>query len=138
MHENLSSKFEVEGSSDRSFGTVFAVVFAVIGLLPLWGGGAIRPWALAVAVAFLAVTLVRPGLLRPLNRLWFRFGLLLSMIVSPVVMGLIFVTTVIPTGLLLRLAGKDPLRLRRDPEAESYWIERRPPGPEPDTLRKQF
>lgn len=128
----------MEGSSDRSFGKVFTVVFVIVALLPLWSGGPVRVWALAIAAAFLAVTLVRPGLLRPANRLWFRFGLVLSMIVSPVVMGLIYATTVIPTGLLMRLAGKDPLRLRPDPDADTYWIERCPPGPAPETLRKQF
>jgi hypothetical protein len=93
---------------------------------------------LAIAAGFLAVALVRPSLLSPLNRLWFMFGLLLHKIVTPVIMGLIFFLTVTPTGLIMRLSGRDPLRLRRDPEAKTYWIEREPPGPDPETMRNQF
>ena len=129
---------EIRMGSERSFGIVFCVVFALVGLWPLTGDGGPRWWALAVAAGFLAVALARPALLRPLNRAWFRFGLLLGRIVSPVVMGLIFVLTVIPTGLIRRLRDRDPLRQRFDPEARSYWIERDREAASRSSMRKQF
>jgi hypothetical protein len=79
-----------------------------------------------------------PAPLRPLNRLWFRIGLLLHRIVTPVVMGLVFFCSVVPIGLLMRALGKDLLRLRREADAQSYWIEREPPGPARGTMKKQF
>ncbi|MDP6390627.1 MAG: SxtJ family membrane protein [Alphaproteobacteria bacterium] len=138
MHEDLARHHAVETSSDRSFGLVFAAVFAVIGLWPLVDGGAPRWWAIGVAAAVAAAAALRPAVLAPLNRLWTRFGLLLHRIVNPLVMGLLFFLVVTPTGLLMRLFGKDLLRLRRDAAAASYWIERDPPGPAPDTMKNQF
>jgi hypothetical protein len=137
-HEDLKREIEVHGSSDRSFGLVFAAVFLAIGLWPLVRGGTLRAWAPAVAVAFLVAALARPSLLAPLNRLWTRFGLLLGKVTTPIVMGILFYLVVTPTGLLMRLFGKDPLRLSRDPEAGSYWIQREPPGPSPETMSNQF
>ena len=87
---------------------------------------------------FLVPALVRPQVLGPLNRLWLRLGLLLQRLVTPVVMALLFYGTVTPIALVLRLLGKDLLRLRIDRGADSYWLERRPPGPAPDTMRNQF
>jgi hypothetical protein len=84
------------------------------------------------------VAVVRPGLLAPLNRLWLRVGLLLQRVVNPVVMGAMFYGVITPFGLAMRAAGWDPLRKRFDPLAQSYWIERRPPGPPPDTMSNQF
>ena len=137
-HERLADDSAVKGSSDRSFGIVFAVVFALIGLWPFLFGGLVRWWSLAIALGFAAVTVARPGLLAPLNRLWFKFGLLLNSIVSPIVMGLLFYLIITPFALFMRLTGKDLLHLRRDPEAASYWIQREPPGPAPDTIKNQF
>ena len=110
--------------SERNFGLVFAVVFALVGLWPILGGNGMRIWALAVAAGFVLLAFVRPSVLRPLNLAWFRFGLLLGRIVSPVVMALIFFVAVTPTALIMRMFGKDVLRLRFDREAESYWIGR--------------
>lgn len=138
MHEGLSRTDDVKLGSDRQFGFVFAAVFAAIGLLPLLGGNSLRWWALALAVVFLAITLVHARLLRPFNRVWFRFGLLLHAIVSPVVMGLIFFVAVTPVGLAMRALGKDVLKLRFDADASSYWIERSPPGPAPGSMKNQF
>lgn len=134
----VTASQERRGSSDRAFGIVFAVVFAVIGLRPVLAGGAIRPWSVALAAVFLAVALLRPRLLAPLNRAWTWLGLLLHHVVNPIVMGVIFYGVVTPIGLLLRMSGKDPLRLRLDRDAATYWIERRPPGPAPGTMRRQF
>ncbi len=79
-----------------------------------------------------------PQVLAPLNRLWFKLGLLLHKIVNPIVLGIMFYVVVTPTGLIMRLLGKDLLRLKRDPAAASYWIERTPPGPKPESLGDQF
>jgi hypothetical protein len=138
MHENLAREYDTGGGSDKSFGIVFAVVFLIVSLLPLLHGGSPRLWALALAAAFLIVALTRPGLLAPLNRLWTKFGLLLHKVVNPLVMGLLFFATVTPIGLLMRLFGKDPLRLKIDRQAESYWIDRVPPGPSPESIKNQF
>jgi hypothetical protein len=138
LHETLEARSEVAQGSERGFGVVFAVVFAIIGFWPLLSGAGFRTWSLVIAAGFLAAAFVAPRLLAPLNRLWFRFGMLLGHIVSPVVMAIIFYLTVLPTGLAMRLLGKDLLRLRFDPEAESYWIHRDPPGPAPDSLKQQF
>ncbi|MBE0532455.1 MAG: hypothetical protein IH626_16645 [Rhodospirillales bacterium] len=138
FHENLKRGETVEVGSERSFGIVFAVVFAIIGLFPLVGDGGVRIWALAVAGGILLAALAAPRLLRPANRLWFRFGGLLHRIVTPLILGLIFFSTVTPTGWLMRLFGKDPMNLRFEPEAPSYWIRRDPPGPAPDSMKYQF
>ena len=84
------------------------------------------------------VAVVYPQMLAPLNRLWFRFGLLLHKIVSPVVLAIMFFLVFTPTGMIMRALGKDPLRLRLDKNATSYWIERTPPGPSPESLGDQF
>ncbi len=137
-HEAFDREEAVKGSSDRGFGIVFTVVFAIIGLWPLIHANGPRWWSLAIALALLAVALARPALLAPLNRVWMRFGLLLHRIVNPVVMGLLFYLVLTPFGFVLRMLGKDPLRRSFDPTARSYWIPRSPPGPLPDTMKNQF
>lgn len=139
MLEGLPRKHNINnGSSDRSFGLVFAAFFLIVGLLPLLHGHALRIWALLMAAGFLVVAMIIPGILSPLNRLWTSFGLLLHRIVSPIALSILFYGIVTPTGLLMRLFGKDPLRLRPDKNAASYWIVRTPPGPEPESLKNQF
>ena len=137
-HERLAHDEKGVIGSDRSFGIVFAVVFTAIGLFPLLRGASPRSWSLAVAGGFLAVALVKPPWLAPLNTLWFRFGLLLQRVVHPIVLAVIYFAVVTPTGLVMRALGKDPLRLRFDPDAASYWILRDPPGPEPGSMKQQF
>lgn len=129
---------ELEIGSSRSFGLVFAVVFAIIAFYPLINGNTIRVWALAVCLVFLVLAFLAPGILDPLNRLWFKLGLLLAKIINPIVMLLIYVIAILPTGIVLRMLGKDLLLLKFDPSKPSYWIEREPPGPEPDSLKDQF
>lgn len=138
FHENLDRENEVTAGSERALGIVFAIVFIIVGLWPLMDGEAIRLWALIVAGAFLALSFLAPKLLKPLNWLWFRFGLLLHKIVNPIIMALLFFTTVTPIALLMKLFGKDSLNRKFDPSAKSYWIERQPPGPDPETMRNQF
>lgn len=119
---------------------MFVVVFVVIGLWPVVTGGAPRLWAFLVALAFLVPTLVAPRVLHPLNVVWFRFGMLLHAVVSPLVMGLIFVLAVVPTALLMRLFGKDVLDIgRRDPaQRDTYWIVRAQRSIDADSMRNQF
>ncbi len=137
-HERLTSDEATRGASDRGFGLVFAVVFAIIGLWPLMGDGPIRIWACVAAAAFLAVAVTRPRILAPLNRLWTRIGLFLHRVASFVVLGLLFYLMITPIGVARRMLGRDPLRLRLEPGTRSYWIERQPPGPKPDSIKYQF
>jgi hypothetical protein len=137
-HESYVRDDAVQGAPNRSFGVLFAVVFALIGLVPLMLGGVARLWAIILAGVFLLSALAFPGALAPLNRLWMQFGLLLHRIVSPVVLGIMFFGVITPIGLVMRLLGNDPLRLRLDKAAGSYWIERTPPGPAPETFKDQF
>jgi hypothetical protein len=137
-HENLGREGQIEGSSDRGFGFVFAAVFALVAFWPLVHGRPVRWWSAGLALAFLLIAWLKPALLSSLNKLWTRFGLLLSAVVSPVALSVLFFLVIAPTGLLMRLGGKDPLRLNFEPSVESYWIPREPPGPRPDSLTNQF
>lgn len=128
----------IEGSSDRTFGLVFAAFFSIVACQPLFSGGALRIWALVLGAVSLSLALLRPSALTKLNLLWMRFGLFLGKIVSPVALGVLFLAVITPVGWGLRLMGKDPLRLKFDPAADSYWITRNPPGPDPKTMNKQF
>jgi hypothetical protein len=138
MHEDLTREEEVKGSSNRSFGLVFTGFFAIVAGLSAWRHGWAWPWAAGLAVVCLIVSLFAADILAPLNRAWTRFGLLLGKIVAPVVLGLLFFLSIVPIGLIMRARGKDLLRLKFDRSARSYWIERTPPGPPPETMRKQF
>ena len=138
FHEDFNREDSVAAGSERTFGIVFFVVFLIIGLWPLLFGSTLRIWSLSIAAVFLLVAIIRPTLLSPLNRVWFLFGLLLHKIVTPVVMGIIFFLTVTPTATTMRMMGKDLLHRRLDPNARTYWIERQPPGPSPESMRNQF
>jgi len=129
---------ESKPGSDRNFGFVMAGAAAIFGCLPLLRGHQPHWWLLAVAVAFVALGILAPRALFPLNYLWFRFGLLLHRVMSPLVIGAVFFVCVTPIGLMLRLFGKDVLSLRRRADMSSYWIVREPPGPEPGTMANQF
>jgi hypothetical protein len=137
-HESLERSESIQGSSNRALGLTFAAVFLIIGLYAWAFGGQVRWWSIAVGAAFALAALVVPGVLGPLNKVWTRFGLLLHRITSPIILGVMFFVVVTPIGLLMRLLGKDLLRLRMERDAPSYWIERQPPGPKPDTLSNQF
>jgi Saxitoxin biosynthesis operon protein SxtJ len=104
---------EVKTTSDRSFGLFFAAVFALIAFWPMAAGGGPRLWVMALAIIFFAAALVYPRLLHQLNRLWFRIGLLLHHVVTPVVMGLIFFFGFLPTALIMGMRRRDPLRTTR-------------------------
>ena len=137
-HEDLSREQEAEGSSDRSFGLVFAVVFFLIAAWPLLHGGKLRWWAVGIGLLFALVAATRPRLLGGLNRWWIKLGVLLGKLISPIALGVLFFGVIVPVGVVMRMAGKDPLRLKRDNSAASYWIARTPPGPPPDSMTNQF
>jgi hypothetical protein len=118
---------EVERGSEKIFGLVFAVVFFLVGLYPLVNNKDILLWHLITALIFLLLAYVAPKILSVPNKLWFKLGLALGAIVAPVVMALVYFTTVVPTGLIMRLMGKDLLRKKLDKSAQSYWIERSEP-----------
>ena len=138
FHEDFDHIEEIRVGSPRAFGFVFAVVSAIVSLWPLLNGAPVRLPAAGIAFVFAAVAILKPSLLQPLNRLWFRFGMLLHKIVNPLVMGLLFFITVTPIALVFRLIGKDPLNRKLDPNCESYWIERSPDELAPDSMRNQF
>jgi hypothetical protein len=128
----------IERGSDRNFGFVFAGVFTVVACLPLLSRHEPRWWALAVAAAFATVAVAQPAWLAPLNRLWAYVGMMLSRVVSPVVLGLIFFVCVTPTALILRLTGKDILGLRWERRRKSYWLAHSLRGEASDTMKNQF
>lgn len=147
MHEDFTREEAVEGSSDRGFGLTVGGILLAIALVRValgwWSSGAIElswvDYALGgVGLPLILLGLTAPALLAPLNKGWTKLGLLLFKIVNPIVLGLIFLVTIIPIGLLLRLTGKDLLRLKFDATAKSYWIPRDPPGPTPDSMPQQF
>ncbi len=138
LHENYARADAVVVGSDRNFGLTFAGVLGVVGLWPLLHGREVRLWALVPAAVFLLASFAFPQALTPLKLAWLRLGLLLHKVMTPLIMGLIFYGAVTPTGMIMRAMGKDPLRLKRDPAAQSYWIVRDPPGPPPGSIRNQF
>jgi len=105
---------------------------------PLRHGHAPRWWAFAVAGLVALIALLRPVLFAKPNRLWTKLGVLLGKVVSPIALGILLYAVLTPLALVLRLTGRDPLRLKIDRDTDSYWIVRKPPGPAPDSMRNQF
>ena len=118
----MSKKIKV--SSNKSFGIVFFIVFLAVSFYPVINNEEFRLWALVTATIFLILGLVNSSILTPLNILWFKFGMLLGRIVSPIVMALVFFVVVTPTGLIMKFFQKDLLKLKRS-NKKSYWIERK-------------
>ena len=121
-------------SSNRSFGIIFFLVFLIIAIYPLINGGEIRKWSLIISVIFLILGLANSKILNPINKLWFRFGIFLGKIISPLVMGVIFFIVITPIGLLMRLLNKDLLNLKFN-KTSSYWIEKTEPK---SKMKNQF
>ena len=124
----------IKNISNRSFGVMFFVVFLLIAFYPLMDNGEIRLWSLLISLVFLFLGLINSKALTPLNKIWFKFGIFLGKIVSPIVMGIIFFFVVTPIGLLIRISGKDLLNLRFN-KNKSYWIEKN--GPK-SNMKNQF
>jgi hypothetical protein len=138
MHDDFTAHETIKTSSNRTFGLVFTVVFVVLAVLPLFNGAALRWWAMAVAGVLLCLALAVPQVLSPLNRAWIRLGFLLHRVMNPLILGVLFFLVVTPTAWIMRVLGKRPLTLDRDPNLSSYWVMRDPPGPEPESMKRQF
>ena len=117
---------DIKISSNRSFGIVFFVVFFLVAIYPLIHNEEIRIWSLIISIIFLILGLINSRILNPLNKLWFKFGILLGKIVSPIIMGIIFFLVVTPIGFIMRILSKDLLNLRFN-KNKSYWIEKSGP-----------
>ena len=128
-------KVSVKISSNRSFGFVFFVVFLAISLWPLRSQGDLRLWAFILSLIFLVLGVLNSKFLTPLNKLWYKFGILLGTIISPIVMGVVFFIVVTPIGLVMRFLGKDLLRINKDKFASTYWVNREKQN---TTMKKQF
>ena len=126
---------KIKISSNRSFGLLFFVVFLIVSLWPLTHEGSIRIWSVIISAVFLILGLVNSKLLTPLNLLWFKLGMILGAIISPIVMGIVFFLVVTPIGLILRIMGKDLLNKKYDKEKETYWIKR---NASIGTMKRQF
>ena len=133
MKHTDSDKIKI--SSNRSFGLLFFVIFLVISLWPLTSEGSIRIWSVIISSVFLILGLLNSKLLTPFNQLWFKFGMILGAIVSPIVMGIVFFLVVTPTGFILRIMGKDLLNKKYDKEKKTYWIKR---DASIGTMKRQF
>ena len=125
---------KIKIGSNKSFGIVFFIVFLLIATYPLINNGELRIWSLILSLAFLILGLLNSKILYPLNKIWFKFGLLLGRIVSPLVMVIIFFLVVTPIGLLMRILNKDLLNLKFN-KSKSYWIEKNEPK---SKMKNQF
>jgi len=132
---NFQKNSEIGLGSNKSFGIVFAIVFLIVALYPLLNSEGLRIWALIVSAVFLLLVFIAPKTLSLPNRLWFKFGMILGSIIAPIVMALVYFITVLPTGLIMRLLGKDLLKQKLDKNAKSYWIERTEPM---GSMKNQF
>ena len=131
----MSPKSKIKISSNRNFGLVFFFVFLIVSLLPLLKEEPYRIWSIVIAIIFLILGLMNSKLLTPLNKLWFKFGMILGAIVAPIVMGFIFFLVVTPIGLAMRITGKDLLNKKKDSDKKSYWINR---SKTKSTMKQQF
>ena len=125
---------EINKSSNRNFGIVFFIVFLIIAIYPMLNEGDVRFWSLIASLIFLTLGILNSEFLTPLNKIWFKFGIFLGKIFSPLIMSLIFFLVVTPIGLVLRLIGKDVLNLKFNND-KSYWVEKR--GPK-SKMKNQF
>lgn len=137
-HETITSFRTVEAGSNRKFGLTIGALLSLASLAPLLHYRAPHLWLLIIGIAVLIAGAAFPDTLTWANRAWFKLGLVLNTIVSPVVMGVLFFGAVAPIGWLLRRQGKDILALKLEPDATTYWQARDPSGPEAGTLGKQF
>jgi hypothetical protein len=138
MSEFQLKSTTLKTGSDRVFGLVFSILFVCIGIWPILFKGPARVWALIIGGIFLSLVLTKPILLHPLNVIWFKFGLILHKIVSPIILGILFFLVITPIGLWIRMFKKDPLNLKFDLELQSYWIAKEESADSPSSLKNQF
>ena len=115
---------EIKISSNKSFGVVFFIVFFLFGIWPALKGNDVRYWSIFLSLIFLILGLLNSKLLSPLNRLWFKFGIILGNFIAPIIMGLVFFLVVTPIGLIMKLLGKDLINLKKNKD-KTYWIEKK-------------
>ena len=115
---------KIKIGTNKSFGIVFSIVFLIIAFWPLVNGNEINYWSLAISIVFFILGLTNSNILTPLNKIWFKFGLLLGNVVAPIVMGIIFFLVVTPTSIIMKILGKDLLNLKKK-NNNSYWIEKK-------------
>jgi hypothetical protein len=139
-HEPHSRAYEVKAGSDRNFGLVVGGVLVMIAAYRLYVGGSTTLVTIValLGIALIAAALTAPAMLAPANRLWFRLGMLLHKVTNPILLGAIFAIAFVPTGVLMRALGRDPLRLKPEPDAPTYWIPRHKSGSTPESLRQPF
>ncbi len=138
-HERLTRDARIPRASERVFGIVLGAAFAAAALKPLLHGGRIRIWAAAASVVLLFLAAVRPGWLSAPNRLWSAAAYRIGLAINSILLFLLFYLVFVPAGVLLRCFRKDdPLRLAFEKELPTYWVERKPPGPEPCSMKNQF
>ena len=118
-------KNNIKISSNRSFGIVFFIFFLIISIFPLFNDGNLRVWSIILSIIFLILGLLNSSVLSPLNKMWFKFGILLGNFMSPIILGIVFFVVVTPIAFIMRLFGKDVLNLKKN-NKKSYWIERSP------------
>ena len=131
----ISRYVSTEQSSEKSFGVVFSIVFLIVALYPLIISSSLRIWALVISIIFFLLAFLAPKILVLPNKLWFKFGILLGSIIAPIVMAFVYFVTVLPTGLIMRLLGKDLLKQKLDKNAKSYWVKRSEPM---GSMKNQF
>ena len=131
----MTSNSKIKISSNRNFGLVFFVVFLIVALWPLKSEENIKLWSLALSIIFFILGILNSKLLTPLQRMWFKFGIFLGAIVSPIVMGMIYFLVVTPIGIFMRFLGKDLLKTSKVKNVSTYWIKR---SKQHSTMKKQF
>ena len=120
----INSNVSTERSSEKSFGVVFAIIFLIVALYPLLINQEIRIWSIFVSLILISLAYFSPKALRIPNKIWFKFGIFLGSIIAPLVMLIVYLITVLPTGLIMRFLGKDLLKQKLDKNAKSYWVVR--------------
>ena len=138
MQESFHPLASKKQGSNSQFGYTFAIAFILLGLWPFFQGGEANLSWLAVSGVLALVAWRKPGWLEQPNRLWSLLGDLLAKIVSPIMLGVLFFGVITPMGVLMRAFGKDPLRLKKNPGADTYWLPRSAPSNPPDSFNNQF
>ena len=124
MSQDLSSHHNIERSNERSFGIVFTIFFLILSIYPIINKETINVFFLIISIIIFVITILRPSLFYFPNKIWFKFGILLGKIVSPLVMGIIFYLTVTPTGIIMRLLRKDLLKKKLEIKEKTYWVKK--------------
>ena len=141
LHENYGDDEPTEAGSDRAFGCTVGTILMAIGAAKTLMAAAVTPVAILIfapGAVLLLLGIVAPSRLSALNRLWLKLGAVIAKIINPIVLAVLFFLVFTPMALVMRIAGKRPLRLVPDRTAASYWIARKPPEGGPSSMRRQF